>query len=155
MAKLTKEKIYWDSDVFISLIDDDADRMDAIRCVIDEIENGKAIIIVSTLVRVEVLPNKRVPELERKFENFLKNWEQVREVAIDRRVIEVAKRIRESGKNVKTPDAIHLATAIVHGAPIFHTYDKPLIRLSGAAEIRGLTVCEPPKPLFPRQLDLD
>lgn len=146
MAKLAKKRVYWDSDVFISLIDGDADRIDAIRSVVDEVESGKAMIVVSTLVRVEVLPNRRDTGLYREFQNFLKNREQVREVAIDRRVIEAAQQIRESGKSVKTPDAIHLATAIVCGVPIFHTYDKLLIRLSGVAEIKGLTVCEPPEP---------
>lgn len=148
MARPVQKKIYWDSNVFISLLDENSDRISAIRFVIDEVESGKAIIIVSTLVRVEVLPNKRDPELGREFENLLKNREQVREVAIDRRVIEAAKQIRASGRNVTTPDAIHLATASVHGAPIFHTYDEHLLNLRDVPGITKLTIC---KPFLPKQ----
>jgi len=38
------------------------------------------------------------------------------------------------------PDAVHIATAIVSGAKIFHTFDEHLLKLNGKDEVEGLTI---------------
>jgi transposase-like protein len=47
------------------------------------------------------------------------------------------------GSKLKTPDAIHLASAILHRADEFHTFDETLIALSGNVAGHKLTICKP------------
>jgi hypothetical protein len=44
---------------------------------------------------------------------------------------------------LKSPDAIHLATAILYRADEFHTFDDQLIGLSGNVGGHRLIVCKP------------
>jgi len=145
MATARKEVIYWDACVFISWLENKQDTNDEILHLVEKVESGKAGILVSTLIRLEVLPNKRPFEADRKFRDFLRRKDQVEEVAVDFTVIEAAKEIRVK-TNISTPDAIHIATANVHGAQTFYTYDEELRKLNGASEIKGLEICKPPKP---------
>lgn len=137
--------IYWDACVFISWLENKPDTIDEILSLVEKIESEKAGILVSTLIRVEVLPDKRPPEADQKFRDFLRRKDQVEEAAMDRTVIEVAKEIRVK-TNMSTPDAIHIATAIVHNVRTFYTYDEKLLNWDGAPEIGGLLICKPPKP---------
>lgn len=47
------------------------------------------------------------------------------------------------GSKLKTPDAIHLVTAILHRADEFHTFDETLTALSGNVAGHRLTICKP------------
>jgi len=145
MTIARREVIYWDACVFISWLENKRSANDEILHLVEKVESGKAGILVSTLIRLEVLPNKRPLEADQKFSDFLRRKDQVEEVAVDGTVIEAAKEIRVK-TNMSTPDAIHIATANVHGAQIFYTYDEKLRNLNGASEIRGLEICKPPKP---------
>lgn len=145
MVMARGEVIYWDACVFISWLENKQDTNDEILHLVEKVESGKAGILVSTLIRLEVLPNKRPLEADQKFRDFLRRKDQVEEVAVDFTVIEAAKEVRVK-TNISTPDAIHIATANVHGAQTFYTYDEKLHNLNGASEIKGLVICKPPKP---------
>ncbi len=41
---------------------------------------------------------------------------------------------------VSTPDAVHVATAIVNKAKFFHTFDNTLLSLDGKNEVEGLKI---------------
>ena len=55
--------------------------------------------------------------------------------SVDIRVAAIAHDLRNyyalAGRSLKSPDAIHLATAILYRADEFHTFDDQLIALSG------------------------
>ena len=71
----------------------------------------------------------------------MQNRKQVEVVTIDIRVAQKAQLIRNnSRKKLSTPDAVHIATAIVSGAKLFHTFDDGLLQLSGKDEVDGLTI---------------
>lgn len=60
--------------------------------------------------------------------------------AIDRLVAEKAREIVRRYR-VRGADAVHLATAVVHGVAVFETFDDPLIKKFAApGGISGLTV---------------
>ena len=66
---------------------------------------------------------------------------------MDIRVAEKAQAFRnKSSRTLTTPDAVHIATAVLSGAKLFHTFDDRLLRLNGDDEVDGLaiTACEIP-----------
>lgn len=88
------------------------------------------------------------------FRKFMQNRQMVEIIAVDIRVAEKVQAIRNrSSRNLQTPDAVDIATAILSGAKLFHTFDDCLLRLNGNDEVDGLaiTACEIPGmnlPLF-------
>jgi len=141
--------ICWDSSVLISWLrgDEDADRNRATRTVVQHIEGGTSKLIVSTLLYVEVLESRMPAGAIEQFKKLMQNRQMIEIMAVDIRVAEKAQAIRNRGsRNLKTPDAVHVATAILAGAKLFHTFDDRLLRLSGSDEVDGLTItaCEIP-----------
>ena len=140
--------ICWDSSVLIDWIKgDDQGRMKRIGMVVSGVEQDNYRIVVSTLVYVEVLESAMPEGTMKMFQQFIQNRKQVEVVAVDIRVAQKAQLIRNnSRKKLSTPDAVHIATAIVSGAKIFHTFDDGLLQLSGQDEVDGLTItaCEIP-----------
>lgn len=139
--------ICWDSDILIHWISYDgtgySDEMQPIKSVVDYVKNNSCKLAVSTLVYAEVLEGKMTKEEMERFRNFMRNKTMIQSRVVDIPVAEKAGEIR-SRSNIKTPDAIHIATAIVIGAESFHTFDDRLLRLNGKEEVNGLsiTACE-------------
>ena len=147
--------ICWDSSVLIDWMKgDNQDRMKRIGVVVASVEHDSYRIVVSTLAYVEVLESAMPEGTMKMFQQFMQNRKQVEVVTVDIRVARKAQLIRnKSRKQLSTPDAVHIATAIVSGAELFHTFDDGLLRLSGKDEVDSLTItpCEVPGknlPLF-------
>jgi predicted nucleic acid-binding protein len=73
---------------------------------------------------------------------------RVTRVGVDPEVAQLAHDFRNhyatSDKKLQTPDAIHLATAILHRADEFHTFDEDdLISLSGNIAGHRFVICKP------------
>ena len=141
--------ICWDSSVLISWIrgDESPDRIQAVRAIVQRVENGEYKLAVSTLLYVEVLESTMPGHAREQFKKFMQNRQMVEILAVDIRVAEKAQSIRNiSQKKISVPDAVHIATAIVSGAKLFHTFDDGLLQLSGKDEVDGLTItaCEIP-----------
>jgi len=66
---------------------------------------------------------------------------------VDIRVSQLASQIRDYYKqshiNLKTPDAIHLASALITKASAFHTFEDGLLRLTGNVAGHNLTISKP------------
>ncbi len=138
---MKKGLIYWDSSVLISYIrgDEEENRNRDMNSVVEIIEKGFYKLVVSTLLYVEILESKMPGDSIKRFEKFMQNREKIEVVAVDIRVAKKAQVIRNSTK-IKTPDAIHLATAIVSGAKLFHTFDKELLQLSGKGVVESIPI---------------
>lgn len=147
---MKKDLICWDSCVVIAWIKEEPARMKAIEPVVKNLEAGYYNLIVSLLVYPEVLESRMSHEAITKFERFMQNREALGIFAVEQRVVKKAQTIRnrtpESAKIISTPDAIHVATAIVSGANMLHTFDKGLLSLNGKAQVEGLTItaCDVP-----------
>ena len=146
---MREDLICWDSSVLISWIrgDEGADRNRAIKTVVENIERGAYKLAVSTLLYVEVLESTMPTGAMEQFKRFMQNRQMIEIIAVDIRVAKKAQAIRnKSQKKIKTPDAVHIATAIVSEAKLFHTFDTDLLHLSGKDEVGGLaiTACEIP-----------
>ena len=137
--------ICWDSCVLIELIKGDNEaRIHNILPIAESISKKQYGLIVSALVYVEVLESKMPSTDIKRFEGFMQNRKEVEIVAVDTQIARKARAIRDSGiengKKISTPDAVHLATAIISGARYLHTFDHLLLSLNGEKEAEGIDI---------------
>jgi predicted nucleic acid-binding protein len=123
--------IYWDACVFIAWLQDEKDKwpLDVWQGILDAadlITQNNAYLLVSTLIRTEIFLGRLTLEEKQKFAGMLRR-RNVQELAPDMRVTDRASTIREKyntlTNKIKTPDAIHLATAIIYRADEMQTMD--------------------------------
>jgi len=144
--------VYWDSVVFIDLIEETPGRHETLKAISDSAERAEARIVTSALTLAEVskLNNLRLlPEwAEKKILEFFENdYITVRDVS--RPVCEMARPIIR-GHGLKPPDAIHVATALMAKAQVLHTYDGDLLGKNGLITNPLLTGCPPLRIEVPR-----
>jgi predicted nucleic acid-binding protein len=155
--------IYWDSAVFIAWFTDEPSRskaeMDGIRQVVDAFDKGACVLVTSMLAKVELLPAKLGKQ---NYERLSLLWKrkQFQPVEVTEAIIDLANEIRsfyaERGPAVpKTPDSIHLATAIKAKVDVFQTFDgtgkRGLLALDGNVAGHSLSIKRP----FVQQTNLD
>ena len=151
---------YWDTCLFLAWIKDEdrkSGEMDGVREVIARHRKREVKIITSTLTTVEVLQSKLPVGMDRLLGDLMK---RIVRIGVDAKVAALAHDIRDyyarnaslnAGKTVSTPDAIHLATAILYRVSEFHTFDDGkssskslgLLNLSGDVGGHRLITCKP------------
>jgi predicted nucleic acid-binding protein len=170
---------YWDTCLFLAWLKDEqrpTGEMDGVREIIERSKRKEVRIVTSVLTKVEVLSGKIPVGMDTLFSGLMKRIHpigmdiKVAQVAHDLRNHYVVNRAQHGGKILSTPDAIHLATAILYRVNEFHTFDQDgdskhlgLLPLSGDVGGNRLTICKPQarnpqldlRPgLRPRQLDI-
>lgn len=146
---------YWDTCLFLAWLKDEERKtgeMDGVREVIERSKRRDAKIITSTLTSIEVLSSKVPAGMDTLFSGLMK---RIIRLGVDTKVASLAHDLRDhyailGGKNLSTPDAIHLATAILYRVDEFHTFDEKgknntlgLIPLSGNVAGNRLIICKP------------
>jgi len=139
---------YWDTCLFLAWIQDEERKpgeMDGVREIIDRSKRRDCRIMTSVITSVEVLQSKIPAGVDTMFTGLMKRVERV---GIEAKVARMAHDIRDfyhkNGQKLLTPDALHLATAILYRANEFHTFDEDdLIPLSGNVAGNRLTICKP------------
>lgn len=142
-------RIYWDSCVYISCIQETADRIATLRRLVQAAKDGEIVFVASAMVIAEVVKiDKDSPatfaDQAKKIREFFENdYIKVREV--DRRTAEDAQAIsRKFG--LKPPDAIHVATALRWKCRSLQTYDgekgeaKKLLAFDGLIGVPALKI---------------
>ena len=166
-----KPKFYWDTAPLIAWITDekraDPAEMAGLAEVIDMVDRGKATLMTSVLWRAEVL-NAAITTAQKKRLEAAFDGRSIIELEIGSRIMRLTGEIRsfhsiskkkDAMKNIRVPDAIHLATAIHYEATEFHTFDGVrsginkggLLTLDGNVGGHRLRVCAPKA----EQLQLD
>jgi predicted nucleic acid-binding protein len=138
------DKVYWDSNCFLCLLQEEAG---APRCdqVLQDAQDGKIIIVTSSLTLAEVLKMKgKVPIPKEQQDTvvnfFLSEYIVVRNAT--RKTSELARDlIWNHGIDFK--DAIHVASALENKLTMMHTFDNGLIRKSGLVGTPRLIISEP------------
>jgi predicted nucleic acid-binding protein len=155
MGTSTK-RIYWDACIWIALIQREKiplpggateDRETMCRSVIEAAKKGNLEILTSTFCLVEVckapVDKKSVSD---KLAEFFEN-DYILITNVDRMVAERARELMILYPTMKSPDAVHLATAAVApGVEEMHTFDERLLRLDGLLDrVDGtkLKICKP------------
>jgi len=143
--------IYWDACIYLAwLIPQQeqtygAEALDAIRQIAREAYERKATIITSALTFVEVLSASLTSDAERQFRKSFKSLDHtVHDLTppIAMKARDFRQNATAKGRSLKTPDAIHLATAAVYKAE-FWTFDGQLLGLNGNELIDFLPVRRP------------
>jgi predicted nucleic acid-binding protein len=147
---------YWDSCLFLAWLKDEkrpTGEMDGVREVIQRAKRREVKIMTSVLTLTEVLAGSIPAGVQTLFSDTLR---RTLRCGVDLKVARLAHDLRDhyaklGGKTLCTPDAIHLATAILHRADEFHTFDAGgqstkslgLIGLSGNIAGHKLIICKP------------
>lgn len=130
MPKPIRKKYYWDTSIFIAWLNAGkghaAEVMAGIDEIAAEIQDNKAVLCTSVNTTTEILQGQLTSEQSSRLENLFKRRNVIR-INVDDRIATRASQIRnyynERGVKIATPDAQHLATAIIHGVDEFHTLD--------------------------------
>lgn len=109
-------------------------------------ESGQCRLVVSTLALLEILvvPKRNGNEsLCQEYRRFFESFPHLQVNPVDREIAEIASDIRAESK-IRTPDAVHLATAIQAGAAAFLSEDSrlsqpriPVLGLEKGLEVLG------------------
>jgi predicted nucleic acid-binding protein len=111
-----KKLVYWDSDAFLRIINDDGNDPTSdnqgCRDVWAACQKGTTHIITSTLTVAEVLFRKGTPKLDPKFRPTLNNFFLQNFISLKPLTREIAELARDIvwDTNIKPKDAIHVAT---------------------------------------------
>ncbi len=128
-------RVYLDSCMVIYLIENAGSFSEQVRQFLAK--NDNAILYVSPLVRLEVLvkPLRDGAEtLVADYEEFIaaQNWLSLNDPIVDQAL---QLRVRYG---LKTPDALHLATALYHGCTEFWTNDDRLNKVASGMSVNVL-----------------
>lgn len=141
----------WDTCIFLALFKKEADKPLAdIIAVANEIEVGRADMVVSTIVMTEMLDIITDPSLESDFKAFLRR-PNVFVANLDPRVARKVAEIRsawrcatpEANGNVSVPDAAIITTAILGKATVLHSFDDKVLRFNKHSIVDGLEIIKP------------
>jgi predicted nucleic acid-binding protein len=123
-------QVYWDSCVWIGLINSEAGKARAVEHNYHLARSGAVQIWTSTMSYVEVFQleeekGKPKPYDNANLDKIAEMFEQefINLVPVDVEVAKLARRLRREYKLKKPPDAIHLASAMRWSVEVLHTYD--------------------------------
>jgi predicted nucleic acid-binding protein len=172
----TKNSVYyWDACVYMAWLKQEDAYKDALPHIAEILrlnKERKNIIITSTLTICEVLESGLNADQDKEFLGCFRFKEHV-SYDVDPPIAHRARELRDyyranpvNGKSsLTTPDAIHLATATIHGADAFHTFDNggmkdgegkkgiPLLKLGGKIGKYDLAIGHPHIDFTPSLLD--
>lgn len=117
-----------DTAVFIYLFEDHPIYAERAQRILDRIEDGSARGVFSIIGMIELLTGpKRLGrhDLALRYRELLSHFPHLSIVGITERVVDCSSDLRAT-YHLRTPDAIHLATAIATGARTFVTHDRRL-----------------------------
>ena len=155
------DTIYWDASVFLSYINGEPQRLPTIDALLEASREGEFTIVTSTLSITEVAfaemektQEALDPDVERAIDALFADREVVALVEFHQLIATEARRLMRraliSGRSLKPPDAIHLATAVQREVDLVHTYDDRMLRYG---DLTGLPI-ELPSTESPRLLDV-
>jgi predicted nucleic acid-binding protein len=143
--KAGKRIFYWDANVFIAWLKGETCWPTGVIIGMDdvarEVHANKAILFTSTLTSTEIFQGT-LTKAEKEKLSLLLQRSNVNQIAPDTRVADRASAIREfynsRGNKIKTPDAIHLATAIIYKADEMQTMDGLELKSSKKTKLLAL-----------------
>ena len=121
-----------DTDTIIYYLEQHSRYYQTAKTIFKKIESGEFSAVISSLVFAELLvPTFRTgdPQRAEKIVRILTNYPNLKVVSLSAEISTAAARLR-ADYNLRTPDAIHVATALETGANGIITNDKGLLRIA-------------------------
>jgi hypothetical protein len=152
-----KKVVYWDTSVFFAWLKNepwDAEIVEGIEATVRQVHNNQIILITSVVTDTEVLRSRMSAEALTKWEGVFRR-RNVKMIAQDLRVGRKSSQIRDCffqiNIKIASPDAIHLATAIIYEADELQTLDgagptkkaSDMLRLNGHDCVDKLKIVTP------------
>lgn len=122
-----------DTSIFIYHLEDNSRYSPLTEIIFDTLENRKNRGVTSYLTLMEILVKPKgegLQQVARDYEYYLTTFPNLTFYEMGLDVAKKASDLRAS-ERIKSPDAIQLATAILHGATAFLTNDKIFERVKG------------------------
>jgi len=146
---------YWDAAAFIAWLKPEPDRKPACEGWLNLAQQGKVLIVTSTMTLVEVVKLDHTdilllgPEVAATIEGFFRHsWISLR--SVDPEIGEKARGLIWD-HDLRVRDAIHIATALRYKVPFLDTYDEAMIGLND--QFPEVTIGYPPQ--VPEQLSAE
>jgi predicted nucleic acid-binding protein len=155
---------YWDACIYLTwLRAENRPELAAVQHLVERWKSGGVALVSSTITRIEVLEDEMTPDARDEFRASLDSH-KVKMAGVTSRVADMAREIRDFYKSLKdglptvsTPDAIHLATAIIESCDVLYTLDgvdprqpknkgRKLLTLKAPIAGRYQLPIEPPPP---------
>lgn len=122
----------FDTNAFIYFLDEGSPFYQQSLTALGLLENADMSGVVSVLAVTEIRAGIRDPSSTSLLDEF---GDKLQIVAINRTIAEKAGQLRQTIRSIRTPDALHLATALECGADYFITNDKDLAKLDVGIKI--------------------
>lgn len=134
-----KPRIYWDSVCFLGFFNNEREKIERCKYVVDKAQNREIEIICSAITLTEVVKMKGQPSLKKDQEEQIKSFFYNDFIVIVNVTESIAHSARQLiwEKNLDPKDSIHLASAIYHNIEELNTFDEKLIELSGKLRLRN------------------
>jgi len=132
-------RLYIDASPLIYFVERNPAYVDRVRAIIEQVDAGSLEGVSSVMVLTEVLAHPiRLKEsgIQRAYHRILRNSTNFRLIPLQESTAVEAANFR-AHYNLRTPDALHIATALEAGCEAFLTNDHALRRVS---EIRALVL---------------
>ena len=137
---------YWDSNVFIALIRNEAGRAPTVTAILDAAQRSQTQIVTSAFTLVEVIktPEAGMP-LDQSDEALIRRYLERPHIVLAAFGRDTAQRARELiwRHRLSVGDAIHAATALESQVQFLETYDGRFDRLKGHPAAQQVMVREP------------
>lgn len=145
---------YWDSDAFLGYFNNEPDKADACKSVLEAADAGKVMLVTSALTLAEVLYAKGHSKLDMSKRELIEQFFKSPFLSVQnvRRSIAEGARDIVWDSSIRPKDAIHVATALSCKIPVLNTFDQNLLKADesiGDPPLRIVTPHEPGQPLLP------
>ncbi|QSZ26448.1 type II toxin-antitoxin system VapC family toxin [Aceticella autotrophica] len=125
------QKIALDTNLFIYLIEKNQNYFPTVKLIFDKIQKGQLIGVTSSLIYTEVLSNplkEGNTTIANKYNVLLATFPNLIIKDVDKDIAIISAKLRAK-YNIKTPDAVFIATGIAENADTFITNDDQLKKI--------------------------
>lgn len=125
------QKIGLDTTIFIYLLENKGVLGKRVKDILNLVEEGKMEAVFSSIGMIEILTGPKKMgrhDLALQYKELITHFPNLTIAGINEQVINIASDLR-ARYGIRTPDAIHVATAIDFGAEKFFTNDKGLRKI--------------------------
>ncbi|MBI2415727.1 MAG: type II toxin-antitoxin system VapC family toxin [Candidatus Kerfeldbacteria bacterium] len=125
----------FDSSIFVYLLESHRRYYSTVRKLFLEVESGENQGIFANIGLIELLTGPKQLgryDIAYEYKNYIQNFPNLIITELNEPIVNFASDLRGRYR-IKTPDAVHLASAIVYGADVFITNDKALKKVREVA----------------------